>query len=151
MVRLLLGPAAYHAAACMGNHALKPTIACHGLAEVRHPAAGRGVLAVPAKAHGSRLCFAVTHLESPGGQGEGQQHIRRFCADCREVQAAQVQPRTVLERSRVHEQELPCRCTDPIGMLLDKTRLMLMHGAADLAAARARQTGGGHGWRHELA
>ena len=71
------------------------------------------MLAVPAKAHGSRCCFAVTHLESPGGQGEGQQDIRRFCADCREMQAAQVQPRTVLETTHVHEQKLPSAVPTP--------------------------------------
>ena len=64
--------------------------------------AGRGVLAVPAQADGSRLCFAVTHLESPGGQGVGQDHIRKFCADLREMQAAQAQPASLLGLMLMH-------------------------------------------------
>ena len=53
------------------------------------PAAGRGLLIVDAEAHGSAFRFATTHLDSPGGNGEGMSDIRAFLNHVREVQAQQ--------------------------------------------------------------
>lgn len=54
--------------------------------------AGRGLLIVEAEAHGSVFRFATTHLDSPGGNGEGLSHVRAFLSRVREAQAAQARP-----------------------------------------------------------